>query len=93
MTGLYGGTWPGISGLLACEYDRNRPPPVSAARMIGHIVPAGSTEPMDDNQVAAATGMNRAYVNQLCRHLAAEGLVVRQRGNCGFMQQQRLPRP
>ena len=25
--------------------------------MIGHIVPAGSTEPMDDNQVAAATGM------------------------------------
>jgi hypothetical protein len=29
----------------------------------------------------------------LCRHLAAEGLVVRQRGNCGFMQQQRLPRP
>src|SRR5450755_4869615 len=54
--------------------------------MIGHIVPAGSTEPMDDNQVAAATGMNRAYVNQLCRHLAAEGIVVRQRGSGGKLR-------
>ena len=93
MTGPHGGTWPDASGLLACEYDGNRPLPASVARRIGHIVPAGSAEPMDEDQVAAATGMNRAYVNQLCRHLAAEGLVVRQRGNCGFMQQQRLPRP
>jgi hypothetical protein len=86
MTGLYGGTQPDISGLLACEYDRNRPPPVSVARMIGHIVPAGSTEPMDDNQAAAATGMNRAYVNQSCRHLAAEGIIVRQRGSGGKLR-------
>jgi len=27
--------------------------------MIGHIVPAGSAELMDDDQAAAATGMNR----------------------------------
>ncbi len=79
MTGLHGATEPDTSGLLACEYDRNRPPPVFVARMIWHIVPAGSTEPTDDNQVAAATGMNRAYVNQLCRRLAAEGIIVRQR--------------
>jgi hypothetical protein len=31
--------------------------------MIGHIVPAGSAEPMDDDQVAAAIGMNRGYIN------------------------------
>ena len=73
MTGLYGGTWPGASGLLACEYDRNRPPPVSVARMIGHIVPAGSAEPLDDDEVAAAAGMNRVYVNRLCRHRPGPG--------------------
>jgi hypothetical protein len=27
--------------------------------------------------------MNRVYVNQLCRYLAAEGLIVRQRGSDG----------
>jgi hypothetical protein len=31
--------------------------------MIGHIVPNGSAEPLDDDQVAAAAGMNRVYVN------------------------------
>jgi hypothetical protein len=31
---------------------------------------------MDDDEVAAATGMNRAYVNQLCRRLAAEGIAA-----------------
>ena len=41
---------------------------------------------MDDNQVAAATGMNRAYLNQLCRHLAAEGIIVRQRGSGGKLR-------
>lgn len=42
-----------------------------------------STEPLDDDQVAAAVGMSRVYANQLCRHLAAEGLIVRQRGRDG----------
>ncbi len=42
-----------------------------------------SAEPLDDDQVAAATGINRVYVNQLCRHLAAEGLIVRQCGRGG----------
>jgi hypothetical protein len=31
----------------------------SVTRMIGRIVPAGSAEPLDDDQVTAATGMNR----------------------------------
>lgn len=39
--------------------------------------------PLDDDQVAAAAQMNRVYVNHLCRQLAAEGLIVRQRGNGG----------
>ena len=86
MTGPHGGTWPDASGLLACEYDRNRPLPVSVARMIGHIVPAGSAEPMDDDEVATATGMNRAYVNQLRRRLAAERIAVRQRGSGGKLR-------
>jgi hypothetical protein len=42
-----------------------------------------SPEPLDDDQVAAAAQMNRVYVNHLCRQLAAEGLIVRQRGNGG----------
>jgi hypothetical protein len=42
-----------------------------------------SREPLDDDQLAAAAQMNRVYVNQLCRQLAAEGLVVRQRGGDG----------
>ena len=33
-----------------------------------------------------ATGMNRAYVNQLCRRLAAEGIAVRQRGSGGKLR-------
>ena len=49
MTGPHGGTWPDASGLLACEYDWNRPLPASVARRIGHIVPAGSAEPMDED--------------------------------------------
>jgi hypothetical protein len=39
--------------------------------------------PLDDDQVAAAAQMNRVYVNQLCRQLAAEGLIVRQRSGEG----------
>jgi len=42
-----------------------------------------SREPLDDDQLAAAAQMNRVYVNQLCRQLAAEGLVVRQRSGDG----------
>ena len=39
-----------------------------------------NAKPLDDDQIAAAAGMNRVYVNQLCRQLAAEGLIVRQHG-------------
>ena len=49
ITGPHGGTWPDASGLLACEYDRNRPLPAFVARRIGHIVPAGSAEPMNED--------------------------------------------
>ncbi len=54
--------------------------------MIGHIVPANSAELLGDDQVAAATGMNRAYVNQLCPRLAAKGIIVRQRGSGGKLR-------
>ena len=54
--------------------------------MIGHIVPAGSAEPIDDDEVATATGMNRAYVNRLRRRLAAEGIAVRQLGSGGKLR-------
>jgi hypothetical protein len=48
--------------------------------MIGPIVSSGSAEPLDDDQVAAATGINRAYVAYSCRRLVIKGIIVRQRG-------------
>ena len=42
---------------------------------------------MDDDQAAQrATKMNRSYVNQSCPHLAAGGIIVRQRGSGGELR-------
>jgi hypothetical protein len=54
--------------------------------MMGPIVPAGSAEPLDEDQVAAAPGMSQAYVNYLCWHLAAGAIIVRQRGSGGKLR-------
>lgn len=39
--------------------------------------------PLDDDEIAALVGMNRVYVNALCRALAKDGLIVRCRGPGG----------
>ena len=38
---------------------------------------------LDDDQIADAAGMNRVYVNVICRQLAAEGLIARGQGTQG----------
>jgi predicted transcriptional regulator len=40
-------------------------------------------EPLDDDEIADLAGMNRVYVNALCRALAQDGLIVRRRGAAG----------
>lgn len=40
-------------------------------------------EPLDDDEIADLAGMNRVYVNALCRALAEDGLIVRRRGAGG----------
>ncbi|WP_212829922.1 Rrf2 family transcriptional regulator [Catellatospora sp. TT07R-123] len=40
-------------------------------------------QPLDDDQIARAIPMNRHYVNQICRQLATEGVVTRDRGADG----------
>jgi hypothetical protein len=40
-------------------------------------------KPLDDDEIADLAGMNRVYVNALCRALAEEGLIVRRRGPSG----------
>jgi DNA-binding GntR family transcriptional regulator len=37
-------------------------------------------KPLDDDEIADLAGMNRVYVNALCRTLAEDGLIVRRRG-------------
>lgn len=38
---------------------------------------------LDDDEIAARLAMNRHYVNQICRQLAAEGLIRREPGRSG----------
>lgn len=38
---------------------------------------------LDDDELAAVTGINRHYVNRLCRDLAATGVTVREKGQTG----------
>jgi hypothetical protein len=38
---------------------------------------------LDDDEIAARLGMNRHYVNQVCRQLAREGLTTRSEGSHG----------
>jgi len=80
MTGLHGATEPDTSGLLACEYDRNRPPPVSVAPMIWHIVPDGCAAHIKGTITCRArrvTGLGRRPLSSECLP-AAVG-----RGECG----------
>jgi hypothetical protein len=42
-----------------------------------------SRVPLDDDQIAEAAHMNRVYVNVICRQLAADGLIIRDRGAGG----------
>jgi hypothetical protein len=39
--------------------------------------------PLDDDEIAAATGLNRHYVNPLCWGLLAAGLISRTKGHAG----------
>jgi hypothetical protein len=39
--------------------------------------------PLDDDQIALRAQMNRHYVNAICRQLAAEHLITRERGSGG----------
>jgi hypothetical protein len=38
---------------------------------------------LDDDEIAERLGMNRHYVNQVCRALAADGIIVRTHGPVG----------
>jgi hypothetical protein len=40
-------------------------------------------QPLDDDQIARAVPMNRHYVKQICRQLAIEGVITRDRGTHG----------
>lgn len=42
-----------------------------------------SPVPLDDDQLARATQMNRVYVNAVCRQLAEDNLIIRGRGATG----------
>lgn len=39
--------------------------------------------PLDDDELATATGTNRHYVNAICRRLASEGTLIRRPGDAG----------
>jgi hypothetical protein len=42
-----------------------------------------SPVPLDDDQIAQAARMNRVYVNAICRQLAQDNLIIRDRGVAG----------
>ena len=42
-----------------------------------------SPVPLDDDQIAEAAQMNRVYVNAICRQLAQDNLIIRDRGDAG----------
>lgn len=42
-----------------------------------------SPVPLDDDQIAQAARMNRVYVNAICRQLADDNLIIRNRGGAG----------
>lgn len=44
---------------------------------------ARAAQPLDDDQIARISGINRYYVNALCNKLAAEGLIKRTHGPTG----------
>jgi hypothetical protein len=53
------------------------------AEVLGTLRDAG--RPLDDDELAAATGINRHYVNAICRRLASDGILLRRRGDTGKM--------
>ena len=59
-------------------------------RKIDRVVDAlmGAPRPLDDDQVAERTGIDRHYVNALCRRLAARGVVERFIGSEGKLVNQ-----
>lgn len=54
-----------------------------AAEILGALRKGG--RPLDDDELAAATGINRHYVNAICRSLASDGTLIRRRGEAGKM--------
>jgi hypothetical protein len=58
---------------------------------------AALPEPLDDDELAAATGINRHYVNAICRRLETDGTLSRARGATGKLINQlkgtSTPRP
>jgi hypothetical protein len=42
-----------------------------------------SPVPLDDDQIAQAAQMNRVYVNAICRQLAQDSLIIRDKGSRG----------
>lgn len=53
------------------------------AEVLGALRDAG--RPLDDEELAAATGINRHYVNAICRRLASDGMLLRRCGDTGKM--------
>jgi hypothetical protein len=54
----------------------------TSAHLIVAALRRGETE-FGDDELAVATGINRHYVNAVCRRLATDGVIVRERGPSG----------
>ncbi len=50
-----------------------------------------ASSPLDDDEIASRLAMNHHYVNQICRQLAAEGLIKREPGPLGKLLNQPIP--